>query len=477
MSSRSWGASVWWGGLIALIGVALGLWATSDLLERRDDPRPLTVDQAASLLDEGQALDHVRLVDLDVRCGRPRALGKLAYSAGRGGGMNRQVLVELDLEHSCEEIAQAATGAVRAPTPALRKYLTDQDDEHVMVLQPLEPVGWLLMVGLGLLGVGGWAVRSGLQPTPQLSLPRPAARKRDAPLLAPSEGGDPYRSTEADEPLLSRPLRSSASWRRRQLGRTGGVLALATAAIVVGVVWAASFGTDSARLFRVWDHGVPASNVEVIGEERSRGVVFRSTVLRVDYTDAAGARHHAEVDYLSLSTGLDDSRPAVVRYDRADYDSIAVSWAVDGYQGRLWFALLGIGGLLALGLGAIGLNLRRLRTLAGIRELLRSEAKEVLLRVTGTTRQAARGDDLATIYELELPTGRRFETICRSDRPPFFLDVAQTQVLGLVHPSRKDLVIALECDLRPLEVDAEESHRVRSRHKANLERERKRREG
>ncbi|MCH9684070.1 MAG: hypothetical protein K0V04_21735 [Deltaproteobacteria bacterium] len=473
MSSRTWGASVWWGGLVALIGLALGVWATGDLLQRRAEPRPLTVDEAASLLQSGEDLDYVRLVDLDVRCGGQRALGKLAYAEGRGTGWKQEVLVELDLDRACEDIARAATGAVRAPTPMMRKYLTPADDEHVMVLQPLEPVGWLLAVGLGLLGLGGWAVRSGLQPTPSLNLPRPGARKLDAPGPAP-DLGDPYRSTEGDQPLLTRPLRASNRWRRRQLGRSGLVLLFAVLSIVGSTAWAISFGTDAARRHRVWDHGVLGSHVEVTGEQRSRGFVFRTTALDVHYTDANGDRHDAKVDYMSLSTGLDRSSDPVVRYDPADHDSIAISWAMDDDRGRLWLALLGSGTLLVFGLGAFAFNIRRLRTLAGIREIVRSEAKEVLLTVIGTTRQVARGDHIATVYTLELPGGRRLETTCAHDRPPFFLDVAQTRVLGLRHPTRKELVVALECDLGPLEVDGDESHRVRSRHKANLERERQR---
>ena len=458
-----WGAGVWWGGGLVLAALVLIGWAAGVLATQTARPERITVVDAARRIGAGEELEHVRLVDLELDCHSPKAVRSVAWV--RGGSVDQprddvEVVTRYDPNRSCRAIAEEATGDVRHARPELAKGVGSTAG-IVLELQRHESLAWVFVLALALVIAGGLGVRSA-RPTRQ---PPTQPRATEA---EPDDGGDPFRSTADDDMLLKRPLRPSASWFRRE---HRNALLNATALIACalgGLTWAIAFGIEAVRVHRVWSEGEsPEQVIEITGEERARGFIFRTTSLNATYIDREGRRHSGHTWFLSMSMALDEETSLALRYDPRDPDQFVLSCEVDRFFGRVALTAFGIGVLLTIGVWGSREARRRLRALAEVREVIHAGGREVVLHVAEERPVIAEDNHVVAIrYVLELPDGSAIERLRSAARPPYLLDVATRRVLGVQHPQRPELLVVLDPDLGPLDVEPAEVERVRARYQA-----------
>ncbi len=104
------------------------------------------------------------------------------------------------------------------------------------------------------------------------------------------------------------------------------------------------------RAHAVWEHGETASEVTV-GPRGERGPGYLDSgieKLRVSFKDGRGARHTVTFDVWALNTSIDDSKPAMVRFDPTEPSQAALSW-LQAVEQRRWGAVV-LQSALALGL-------------------------------------------------------------------------------------------------------------------------------
>lgn len=464
MARRSIGPGLWWGTAVLVLAALLAGLAAFELWRRGGEPESLTATEAVARVHGGGEIAKARIVG-PLDCDQRRTIGRHEYVGARSyepAGPDVVVIVRLEPDARCETVVQGA-GRIREAMPALAAQLAGPGEPHVIELLLPDSVAWMFWVAAGLALFGVVGLRSGVGAPTQLP-PRRSATTVESPRSAAASEGDPFRVAGDDEGLLRRPLRPSATWFRRER-RTAMLHASALwICMLVAGVWATSFAFDADRVHRIWTTGLPAIDPELDGEETARQFVFRTTTAKVAYTDHTGKRHEGELWFPSIA--VDDGVAAAVRYDRDAPDDFATSCEHERLGGRIALVVLGSVGLLLLGgLGSVVAR-ARLREIANARETIHAGGVELVLRVVDTQQVIAEGRAVAIEYTLELPGGRTLECRRPADRPPFLLHVATRRVLGLGHPQRPELVVLLDPDLGPLEVEPDEGDRVRARYQA-----------
>jgi hypothetical protein len=263
-------------------------------------------------------------------------------------------------------------------------------------------------------------------------------------------------------------LRMSFYLRRTAFGL---FLAAFAAGSGAGAVWAISDAWSIRRDQRIWDSGTQATDGMVHGKVRSRGLrwVIAFYDLDVTYADADGARYRGPVEIATMLGSVDTDADPEVRYDPADPDRFALSWAVDA-SGARWRWVV-IGGAL---FGAIALLFAWVtrgwiqETLA-IRQCAR-RGREVVVRIADVLRvDDDRGrrttkarytllvpapdgaDDQRWLEELDLARGR-----------PLFADPTEGTAHALIGPGANTRILL--CDsLYPLALTAAERREVHAR--------------
>src|SRR5207248_647362 len=107
-------------------------------------------------------------------------------------------------------------------------------------------------------------------------------------------------------------------------------------AALVGLVGlgflAAALGWAIADLSRIlterdaWARGATASETSVRGRERTIRLILREYEFDVEFLDASGVRHVAQVGFDTLLGRVDPRRKPSVRYLASDPRSFALSW-------------------------------------------------------------------------------------------------------------------------------------------------------
>lgn len=279
--------------------------------------------------------------------------------------------------------------------------------------------------------------------------------------------GDPFRVATEDQGLLTRPLRPSEAWFRRERRSAWFLATSLWLCVGLGALWTTLFVIDIERVRRIWTEGLAAEDVVLRGQERSRAFILRDTRFQVEYTDRAGGRHRGETSFLSIAFG--GEARADLRYDPEHPDDFATSFEYQRTYGRVTFTGLLVVMLIGAGVALSTSSRRKLRELADVREIIHAGGVAVPLVIDSQRSEVHQGRVIAIDYTLRLPGGGIVERRCLPERPPFLLHVATNRVLGLVHPRRPDLIVILEPDLAPLEVEPSEAEMVRKRYQAQRE--------
>lgn len=245
----------------------------------------------------------------------------------------------------------------------------------------------------------------------------------------------------------------------------GGIAAMVGGVAVAAlfIVWQAK---DLQRLQRDTElyesaTAVPAEDVEVEGEVKTQ-YFFAEYKLNVAYTDKAGARHNAKVEFDTLPE-LDKTSFHAVHYDPANPDRFALNLAVKERGKRLGSILFfGLVGTLLLG-GSLGfLGWAAMRTATAWRRISRN-GRVVLCTPLKAVEQRQYGRVVSTTYHFQVP-----------GPPPFNRKQAFTpksggpltvkgQVVGMYHPDAPRAVYLLGADFQPLELSPEEKAQARRR--------------
>lgn len=291
-------------------------------------------------------------------------------------------------------------------------------------------------------------------------------------ILETDQDGDPYRQDPGVGGLVPRPLRPDPRFFRR--ARRGPLLRaiLGGLLLTLGLLWAAVFVRDTVRMHAVWSSGELASDVEVRGLRpplegfaAQRKPIINLDDLEVTYSDADGVRHHGSYTRWALVAPIHTGAPLVIKYDRADPSSFALSTAIEGARGEQIFIALVLAALAAGSLALLRGARRRLRALAETRELLHSSPEDVVLAVLATLKHEEKGDLVSTEYSLQLPEGPTITETFMSGERPLFLELDESRVLGLRRPQQPGQVLVLRDDLSPLAADEHEDERVRLRYR------------
>lgn len=318
----------------------------------------------------------------------------------------------------------------------------------------MSALGWVVAVlGVVLVAVVGVRVLAGGR----------AARERRAAIAGGDAGrtGGAYRSEPAAPTLLPRPLRIDpvAAW-RAWLGGVGA-RALAAALGVVVLAWVGRFALAAHALHSVWRDGAEVTSLHVEVHERHHGLLLRVSEFTADYTAPDGSRQIEGYTRWSMFGGVDRARPMVVRVDPADPRRFALSWVIEGFAGEVvvCVVVVALGLVLALGLmvGQWSADDYRGRVCA----VLHAGAEEVVLAVISVEDGQLVDDYAWTTYVLRAPEGERTISVWAPGTRPMFLDLEETQVLGLRRVDAPAQIVVLRDDLWPLLVDEEASERVR----------------
>lgn len=465
MSRRSLGPGLWWGTALLALALMLAGLAVFETWRRGGEPESLTAREAAVRVQAGREVANARIVG-SLDCDHPRAIGSHAYVGARSyerEGPDVVVVTRLEPDARCETLLQRA-GRLREATPAMAARFAGWGEPRVVELLLPESVAWMFAAAAGLAVFGVIGMRSGLAaPLDRPARPGPPAVPASVPTAAELQG-DPFRVIDDDDALLRRPLRLSAAWFRRERRTAMLHASVLWICLLVAGVWASSVALDGYRVHRIWTTGLPAIDPELTGEETARRFVFRTTDATVTYFDHSGRRHAGELWFASVA--VDDGVAPAVRYDRDAPDDFATSFEHERLGGRIALVVLGTLGLMLIGGLGSAVARARLHEIANARETIHAGGVELVLRVVDEQQVVAEGRTVAISYTLERPDGRTFEHRRPADRPPFLLHVATRRVLGLGHPQRPDLVVLLDPDLGPLEVEADEGDRIRARYQA-----------
>lgn len=459
---RSWMVRVVCGSLLAGVCGVVTFGVVMQAIERSAPPAERSVTEVIEVIRKGtarKARTHLRITDLVNACDNREAIqGKLYVGLVRGPG-GPELLVELDPDDDCEDGPVRVAGSVEPLT-----FDGDTDTVERVVFRPHPGYlgGLVTYAALTLLGVA--LVWSGLRRRrAEQEVRRRATNDVSVGAERVQHDGDPYRQAGDGRWLLPGPLRPDEQWqrgaRRRALaGGWLGVMMLAT-----GLLLAMNFMRDAIRMHAVWATGELATHAYVHG--RSGGLLNAVKLIAV-YDDASGRRYHDTYWRIALFSRIDDETPQVIKYDREDPTSFAVSAIVEGFWGEVALMI----GMLCLvvpsSLILLRARRRRLRELAQIREVLHSSPEEVVLEVLYAQRQEVKGELVSTVYGLRLPDGSEHVETLMAPQQPLFLEIDESRVIGLCRPGHPDQFVILHADLAPLVADVQEAERVRLRYRS-----------
>ncbi len=265
--------------------------------------------------------------------------------------------------------------------------------------------------------------------------------------------------------LPPRPLRLNRLFVVEHITGGPALLLVGLAAACLGG-WV-TFGDASqlAEESRIWENGVPASQVSATCRVRTQRLVIHEHKVSVRYTDANGAEHRGYVDFSTLGAKYDGSKEAVVRYLREAPDRFALSWAVDAGTARiLLIVLLALGMFLATAaFGALGM--RMLRRFATARRLA-ARSDEIAVRVVKVEPQLSRGRHKRSTfhYEGRAASGRELsgKESFPLDRPPLFADASGRTIVALVDPDDPSRLLLVHGDFLPFEPTPDEQAAIRA---------------
>jgi hypothetical protein len=252
----------------------------------------------------------------------------------------------------------------------------------------------------------------------------------------------------------------------------GGIASL-VAAVVVGGLYIGWQLNDLRQLQRDTElyesaTAVSADDVDVEGEVTTQAVVLAEYKLKVTYTDKAGARHTAPVEFDTLPE-LEHMNFRAVHYDPADPTRFALNLAVKERGKRLGSILFlaGVGGLLIGGsLAFLGWAL--MGTARAWRRISRN-GRVVLCTPVKTVEGRQYGRLISTTCFFRVPAGPRPEPFDRKQvfRPQDSPLAIKGQVVGMYSPDAPTAVHLLGADFQPLELTPEEKTQARRRLEAD----------
>lgn len=419
----------------------------------------MTVNEAVDHVAKHGTLEHVRIVDMRVSCGRSVAGAKDAYSEGFDAGdgpSTERILVSHHSGPSCEALAEDGVGTLHPLWPKVRKRLEMGPDDRAAILRAQSSVAWALMLALALLGIGAYGIVSGRRAKRGGASPMPTGLPRvDGNLSFPVVPG---------ERLLTRPLRPDETWFRKQRGQRMTLGALGGAALLAAVVWIIGFSIGVVERLEVWNEGAEPVEVKFSAERESEDFVFITTDLAAEFVDAEGQTRQVDTSYFALGFGKSRIVELGLRYDPEDPTRVVFSEEVDDVWGRLAWMLTWITLLSIVGFSGVGQCLKTLGELDEKRRVVVDGGEEILLEVVFEQPTMHRDEVTAVTYGLRLPSGMIIEDERRPRDPPFLIDGGKNLVLGLRHPERGTFVV-LGAHLEPLDVDGAETKRVRSRYR------------
>lgn len=248
-------------------------------------------------------------------------------------------------------------------------------------------------------------------------------------------------------------LRAGYIW---HMGIVAAVCFLLGAGAIAGLPHFGRELTDIARDQEVWDHGVRAADGSLEGRQHSRGGLSWLIAwyeLRVTYVDDRGASHDHELTLNTAFGELNGEDDVEIRYDPAQPERFAVSWAISSsgarYRGAIVFMLVCV----AMGLVLIWTGWKIRRDLQRDKQLAR-EGGELEVRVVGRRLVLQRGRFTGEAhYALEVPPA---DGIAKphplTHKGPLLLERGPdgNRVLALALPGDHRRVLLVRADLAPL---------------------------
>jgi hypothetical protein len=247
--------------------------------------------------------------------------------------------------------------------------------------------------------------------------------------------------------------------------RATGLLAIAGAFVLGGIVWEGAHAADLWRESSVWSTGKEALAGSVSGKQYTRRIFSNRYSLEVRYQDEDEAWHNVHVEFSTLGARANTDVDPVIKYDPKNTQSVALSWGREVTGSRWGSVLLGFGIFFGVAGFLVHLARTRLRVLADLRTCAQAFT-EIEIQIVGLepildARGRATGRSMCTFRLVGQPKTEKTEVPLHLS--PLFLDKGETRVLALRSRINPQIVVIVEKDLKPFRFDERDRYIIKRR--------------